>query len=255
MKFTRRNFLAWAGLSAVGAVGCDIFGSEGQELRIQSPARQAGGPGQGAGQLVRHPLPPVPFLRRHPRPGDGRTRQEGAGQPDVPGQPGTPERPLRRRSPGPVPPRPHSGPHAPHRAARLRPLHHHDLGRRAGLAGRRAQRQGRRPAAADRAPRSPPGDDRLPLRRRLQRDSPGVRLPGTGRVPPGGPERIRPGPPPRPGHRQRQLPPQFRRRFSFDVGVPHSLVGRIRRVPPGSAPNRSKPWAGALTFMSIPAIP
>ena len=40
MKFTRRNFLAWAGLSAVGAVGCDIFGSEGQELRIQSPARQ-----------------------------------------------------------------------------------------------------------------------------------------------------------------------------------------------------------------------
>ncbi len=40
MKFTRRNFLAWAGLSAVGAVGCDIFGSEGQELRLQSPARQ-----------------------------------------------------------------------------------------------------------------------------------------------------------------------------------------------------------------------
>ena len=39
-KITRRNFLAWAGVSAVGAVGCDIFGSEGQELRLQSPVRQ-----------------------------------------------------------------------------------------------------------------------------------------------------------------------------------------------------------------------
>ena len=35
MKLTRRNFLAWAGLSAVGAVACDVF-QEG-ELRIQSP--------------------------------------------------------------------------------------------------------------------------------------------------------------------------------------------------------------------------
>jgi anaerobic selenocysteine-containing dehydrogenase len=38
MKFTRRNFLAWAGLSAVGAVACDIF-REG-ELNIQSPVQQ-----------------------------------------------------------------------------------------------------------------------------------------------------------------------------------------------------------------------
>ena len=35
MKLTRRNFLAWAGLSAVGAVGCDVF-QEG-ELSVQSP--------------------------------------------------------------------------------------------------------------------------------------------------------------------------------------------------------------------------
>ncbi len=35
MKLTRRNFLAWAGLSAVGAMACDVF-QEG-ELRIQSP--------------------------------------------------------------------------------------------------------------------------------------------------------------------------------------------------------------------------
>lgn len=35
MKLTRRNFLAWAGLSAVGAVACDVF-QEG-ELTIQSP--------------------------------------------------------------------------------------------------------------------------------------------------------------------------------------------------------------------------
>lgn len=35
MKLTRRNFLAWAGLSAVGAVACDVF-QEG-ELNIQSP--------------------------------------------------------------------------------------------------------------------------------------------------------------------------------------------------------------------------
>lgn len=40
MKFTRRNFLAWAGISAVGAVGCDIFGSNGEELRLQSPVMQ-----------------------------------------------------------------------------------------------------------------------------------------------------------------------------------------------------------------------
>ena len=40
MKLTRRNFLAWAGLSAVGAVGCNVFGEDGEELRLQSPARQ-----------------------------------------------------------------------------------------------------------------------------------------------------------------------------------------------------------------------
>lgn len=34
MKLTRRNFLAWAGLSAVGAVACDVFDDE---LRVQSP--------------------------------------------------------------------------------------------------------------------------------------------------------------------------------------------------------------------------
>ena len=36
MKLTRRNFLAWASLSAVGAVSCDIF-REG-EMELQSPA-------------------------------------------------------------------------------------------------------------------------------------------------------------------------------------------------------------------------
>ena len=40
MKFTRRNFLSWAGISAVGAVGCDIFGKDGEELRLQSPVMQ-----------------------------------------------------------------------------------------------------------------------------------------------------------------------------------------------------------------------
>ena len=35
MKLTRRNFLAWAGLSAVGAVACDVFQEE--ELSLQSP--------------------------------------------------------------------------------------------------------------------------------------------------------------------------------------------------------------------------
>ena len=39
MKLTRRNFLAWAGLSAVGAVACEGFGIREGELKIQSPAR------------------------------------------------------------------------------------------------------------------------------------------------------------------------------------------------------------------------
>ena len=36
MKLTRRNFLAWAGLSAVGAVACEGFGIREGELSIQS---------------------------------------------------------------------------------------------------------------------------------------------------------------------------------------------------------------------------
>ena len=35
MKLTRRNFLAWAGISATGAIACDLFDDE---LRVQSPA-------------------------------------------------------------------------------------------------------------------------------------------------------------------------------------------------------------------------
>ena len=35
MKLTRRNFLAWAGLSAIGAVACDVIQDE--ELSLQSP--------------------------------------------------------------------------------------------------------------------------------------------------------------------------------------------------------------------------
>ena len=37
MKLTRRNFLAWAGLSAVGAVACNAFGDD---LKTQSPVSQ-----------------------------------------------------------------------------------------------------------------------------------------------------------------------------------------------------------------------
>ena len=37
MKLTRRHFLAWAGLSAVGAVACEGFGIREGELSIQSP--------------------------------------------------------------------------------------------------------------------------------------------------------------------------------------------------------------------------
>ena len=39
MKLTRRNFLAWAGLSAVGAVACDAyqFQIQEEELSLQSP--------------------------------------------------------------------------------------------------------------------------------------------------------------------------------------------------------------------------
>ena len=37
MKLTRRNFLAWASLSAVGAVACEGFGIREGELNIQSP--------------------------------------------------------------------------------------------------------------------------------------------------------------------------------------------------------------------------
>ena len=37
MKLTRRHFLAWAGLSAVGAVACEGFGIREGELDIQSP--------------------------------------------------------------------------------------------------------------------------------------------------------------------------------------------------------------------------
>ncbi len=37
MKLTRRNFLAWAGLSAIGAVACDAFGDD---LKTQSPVNQ-----------------------------------------------------------------------------------------------------------------------------------------------------------------------------------------------------------------------
>ena len=40
MKLTRRNFLAWAGLSAIGAVACDVFGDDRSELKVQSPVMQ-----------------------------------------------------------------------------------------------------------------------------------------------------------------------------------------------------------------------
>ena len=36
MKLTRRNFLAWAGLGAVGAVACEGFGIGEGELQVQS---------------------------------------------------------------------------------------------------------------------------------------------------------------------------------------------------------------------------
>ena len=39
MKLTRRKFLAWAGLSTVGAVACEGFGIREGELNIQSPIR------------------------------------------------------------------------------------------------------------------------------------------------------------------------------------------------------------------------
>ena len=39
MKLTRRNFLAWAGLGAVGAVACEGFGIREGEFDIQSPVR------------------------------------------------------------------------------------------------------------------------------------------------------------------------------------------------------------------------
>jgi anaerobic selenocysteine-containing dehydrogenase len=39
MKLTRRNFLAWASLSAIGAVACEGFGIRRGELDYQSPAR------------------------------------------------------------------------------------------------------------------------------------------------------------------------------------------------------------------------
>jgi len=39
MKLTRRNFLAWAGLGAVGAVACEGFGIRRGELDIQSSVR------------------------------------------------------------------------------------------------------------------------------------------------------------------------------------------------------------------------
>ena len=38
MKLTRRNFLAWAGLSAIGAVACEGFGIREGEFSLQSPA-------------------------------------------------------------------------------------------------------------------------------------------------------------------------------------------------------------------------
>ena len=37
MKLTRRNFLTWAGLSAVGAVACEGFGIRKGEFSLQSP--------------------------------------------------------------------------------------------------------------------------------------------------------------------------------------------------------------------------
>ena len=40
MKLTRRNFLAWAGLGAVGAVACEGFGIRAGELDIQSSVLQ-----------------------------------------------------------------------------------------------------------------------------------------------------------------------------------------------------------------------
>ena len=39
MKLTRRNFLSWASLSAVGAVACEGFGIRRGELKYQSPAQ------------------------------------------------------------------------------------------------------------------------------------------------------------------------------------------------------------------------
>ena len=38
MKLTRRNFLAWAGLSSIGAVACDVF--QDGEFELQSPVMQ-----------------------------------------------------------------------------------------------------------------------------------------------------------------------------------------------------------------------
>ena len=35
MKLSRRNFLAWAGIAATGAIACNLFDDE---LRVQSPA-------------------------------------------------------------------------------------------------------------------------------------------------------------------------------------------------------------------------
>ncbi len=76
MKLTRRNFLAWPGIAATGAIACDLFDDE---LRVQSPALIPEDLVKGRDNWYATYDPTAPGGRRNPGPGDGGPRQEGAG--------------------------------------------------------------------------------------------------------------------------------------------------------------------------------
>ena len=165
MKLTRRHFLAWAGLGALGAVACEGFGIREGELNIQSPVSLPEGPGARQGQLVRQSLPELSIMRGHPRTGDGGTSQKGPGKSALSHQPGKEPRPLRSRSAGPVPSGPGSRCNEARRKPRLRTVRPHRLGTGGnGHPGPPLKRSRLPRSAHHQAQQGTPGASDLPVR-------------------------------------------------------------------------------------------
>ena len=117
MKLTRRNFLAWAGIAATGAIACDLFDDD---LRIQSPVAIPEDLVTGRDNWYATHDSSVPGRTGSPGACDGRARQKVRGNPRFPTNQGK-QSPRRRRHPAVVvSSRPHRRPHAEKRPARFR---------------------------------------------------------------------------------------------------------------------------------------